>query len=43
MKKILSTLREVFEEIRKDIDVYLAIQRYARISRRAKTDLYENG
>lgn len=36
MKKILSTLREIMDEIKKDIDVYIALQRYMRVTRKNK-------
>jgi len=36
MKKMLENIREVIDELRKDIDIFLAIRRYERISRREK-------
>lgn len=37
MKKIIQTIKIVIEEIKKDIDVYLAIHRYERNSRKARS------
>lgn len=36
MKNILETIKIVIDEIKKDIDVYLAIQRYQRNLRKTK-------
>lgn len=36
MKKMIENLKIVIDEIKKDIDVYLAIRRYARMSRQEK-------
>ena len=38
MKKMMETLKTVIDEIKKDIGIYLTIQRYARMSRRAKEE-----
>lgn len=38
MKKMMETVKAVIEEIRKDIGIYLTIQRYARLSRGAKEE-----
>lgn len=39
MKRIVAIIREIIEEIAKDIDIYLTIQRYARASRVRKTNI----
>jgi hypothetical protein len=36
MKKIFASIKETAEEIVRGIEVYLAIQRFARISKRSK-------
>ena len=36
MKKIFASIKETTEEIVRGIEVYLAIQRFARISKRSK-------
>lgn len=37
MKKIVNTIREIIDELRKDLDVYISIQRYVRASRKNKS------
>ena len=36
MKKVIETLKEIIDEIKKDIDVYFAIQKYSRVARKHK-------
>ncbi len=38
MKKMMETVKAVIGEIRKDIGIYLAIQRYARLSRTTREE-----
>lgn len=37
MKKIMDSLKTIMEELRREIDIYLAIQRYSRLSRKYKS------
>ncbi len=37
MKKMMESLKEILEGLKHEIDVYLTIQRYVRISRKYKS------
>lgn len=37
MKTMVESLKFVFNEIKREIDIYLRIQRYARLSRKYKS------
>ncbi len=37
MKKIMESLKIVINELRREIDIYLTIQRYSRLSRKHKS------
>jgi len=37
MKKMMESLKEILDELKHEVDVYLRIQRFARISRKYKS------
>lgn len=37
MKKMVESLKEIFKELKHEIDVYMTIQRYSRLSKKYKS------